>query len=162
MQGKITVISNNPMKPDELYDAFLSVLRVHGYAVIKSGSFYKIVPEAMAQQDGSGGLNGTKGHEPDELVTQIIPVKHVSANELVPILRPLIPQGAQLIAHPGSNSLVISDRAGNVARVVSIIERIDTVSDAGVEVIPLQHASAAEVARTLTQLSDMKNAGRRS
>ncbi len=116
----------------------------------------KIVPEAMAQQDGSGGLNGTQGHEPDELVTQIIPVKHVSANELVPILRPLMPQGAQLIAHPGSNSLVVSDRAGNVARVVSIIERIDTVSDAGVEVIPLQHASAAEVARTLTQLADTK------
>ena len=64
VQGKITVISNNPMKPDELYDAFLSVLRVHGYAVIKSGSFYKIVPEAMAQQDGSGGLNGTKATSP--------------------------------------------------------------------------------------------------
>jgi general secretion pathway protein D len=156
VQGKVTVVSSKPMKPDEIYDVFLSVLRVHGYAVIPSGSFYKIVPEAMAQQDGSGGLNGTKGHEPDELVTQIIPVKHVSANELVPILRPLIPQGAQLIAHPGSNSLVISDRASNVGRVISIIERIDTVSDAGVEVIPLQHASAAEVARTLTQLADTK------
>jgi general secretion pathway protein D len=157
VQGKVTVVSAKPMKPDEIYDVFLSVLRVHGYAAIPAGSMIKIVPEAMAQQDGSGGLNGTKGHEPDELVTQIIPVKHVSANELVPILRPLIPQGAQLIAHPGSNSLVISDRAGNVARVVSIIERIDTVSDSGVEVIPLQHASAAEIARTLTQLADTKN-----
>ncbi len=158
VQGKITVVSAKPMKPDEIYDVFLSVLRVHGYAAIPSGSMIKIVPEAMAQQDGSGGLNGTHGHEPDELVTQIIPVKHVAANELVPILRPLMPQGAQLIAHPGSNSLVISDRAGNVARVASIIERIDMVSDAGVEVIPLQHASAAEVARTLTQLADIKGA----
>ncbi len=157
VQGKVTVVSNKPMKPDELYDTFLSVLRVHGYAAIPSGNMIKIVPEAMAQQDGSGGLNGTRGHEPDELVTQIIPVKHVAASELVPILRPLIPQGAQLIAHPGSNSLVISDRAGNVARVVSIIERIDMESDAGVEVIPLQHASAAEVARTLTQMVDVKN-----
>ncbi|HEX4479214.1 MAG TPA: type II secretion system secretin GspD [Rudaea sp.] len=157
VQGKVTVVSAKPMKPDEIYDVFLSVLRVHGYAAIPSGSMIKIVPEAMAQQDGSGGLNGTHGHEPDELVTQIITVKHVSANELVPILRPLIPQGAQLIAHPGSNSLVISDRAGNVARIVSIIERIDTVSDSGVEVIPLQHASAAEVARTLTQLADTKS-----
>jgi general secretion pathway protein D len=152
VSGKVTVVSAHPMKPDEIYDVFLSVLRVHGYAAIPSGSMIKIVPEAMAQQDGSGGLNGTHGHEPDELVTQIVPVKHVSATELVPILRPLMPQGAQLIAHSGSNSLVISDRAGNVARVTSIIERIDTVSDAGVEVIPLQHASAAEVARTMTQL----------
>jgi general secretion pathway protein D len=150
--GKVTVVSAKPMKADEIYDVFLSVLRVHGYAAIPSGNMIKIVPEAMAQQDGSGGLNGTHAHEPDELVTQIVPVKHVSASELVPILRPLMPQGAQLIAHSGSNSLVISDRAGNVSRVASIIERIDTVSDAGVEVIPLQHASAAEVARTLTQL----------
>src|ERR1700761_1776620 len=159
VQGKVTVVSAKPMKPDEIYDVFLSVLRVHGYAAIPSGSMIKIVPEAMAQQDGSGGLNGTKGHEPDELVTQIVPVKHVAATELVPILRPLLPQGAQLIARSGSNSLVISDRAGNVQRVVSIIDRIDTVSDSGVEVIPLTHASAAEVARTLAQLADTKGNG---
>ena len=156
VQGKVTVVSAKPMKPDEIYDVFLSVLRVHGYAAIASGSMIKIVPEAMAQQDGSGGLNGSHVHEADELVTQIVPVKHVAATELVPILRPLMPQGAQLIAHPGSNSLVISDRAGNVQRVTSIIERIDTVSDSGVEVIPLQHASAAEVSRTLAQLVDTR------
>jgi general secretion pathway protein D len=154
--GKVTVVSARPMQPDEIYDVFLSVLRVHGYAAIKAGSMIKIVPEAAAQQDGSGGLDGTHGHEADELITQIVPVKHISATELVPILRPLMPQGAQLIAHPGSNSLVISDRSGNVERMVSIIQRIDTVSDAGVEVIALQHASAAEVARILTQLADTK------
>jgi general secretion pathway protein D len=159
VQGKVNVYSAKPMRPDEIYDIFLSVLRVHGYAAIPSGNMIKIVPEAMAQQDGSGGLNGNHVHEADELVTQIVPVKHVAASELVPILRPLMPQGAQLIAHPGSNSLVISDRAGNVQRVVSIIERIDTVSDSGVEVIPLQHASAAEVARTLAQLVDTKANG---
>jgi general secretion pathway protein D len=156
VQGKVTVVSARPMKPDEIYDVFLSVLRVHGYAAIPSGSMIKIVPETVAQQDGSGGLNGTRQHETDELVTQIVPVKHVSATELVPILRPLMPQGAQLIAHPASNTLVISDRAGNVERMISIIQRIDTVSDSGVDVIPLQHASAAEVARTLSQLSETK------
>jgi general secretion pathway protein D len=156
VQGKVTVISSRPMRPDEIYDVFLSVLRVHGYAAIPSGSMIKIVPEVVAQQDGSGGLNGTHQHEADEIVTQIVPVKHVSATELVPILRPLMPQGAQLIAHPASNSLVISDRAGNVERMISIIQRIDTVSDSGVDVIPLQHASAAEVARILSQLSETK------
>ena len=158
VQGKVTVISARPMKASEIYDVFLSVLRVHGYAAIPSGDMIKIVPEAVAQQDGSGGLNGTRQHEPDEIVTQIVPVKHVAATDLVPILRPLMPQGAQLIAHPASNSLVISDRAGNVERMISIIRRIDTVSDSGVDVIPLQHASAAEVARILSQLSDVKSA----
>ncbi|HEY2395463.1 MAG TPA: type II secretion system secretin GspD [Rudaea sp.] len=158
VQGKVTVVSATPMKADEIYDTFLSVLRVNGYAAIPSGSMIKIVPEATAQQDGSGGLDGARAHEMDELVTQIVPVKHVSASELVPILRPLMPQGAQLIAHAGSNSLVISDRAGNVQRLVSIIERIDTVSDNSIEMIPLQHANAAELARTLTQLADVKGA----
>jgi general secretion pathway protein D len=156
VSGKVTVVSARPMKPDEIYEVFLSVLRVHGYAAIQSGSMIKIVPEATAQQDGSAGLNGTRAHPSDELITEIVPVKHISATELVPILRPLMPQGAQLIAHPASNSLVISDRAGNVERMSSIIRRIDTVSDAGVEVIPLQHASAADVARILTQLTDTK------
>ena len=156
VQGKVNVFSTKPMKADEIYETFLSVLRVHGYAAIPSGNMIKIVPEAAAQQDGSGGLDGSHHHEADEFVTQIVPVKHVAATELVPILRPLMPQGAQLIAHPASNSLVISDRAGNVERMASIIQRIDTVSDAGVEVIPLEHASAADVARTLTQLAENK------
>ena len=156
VQGKVTVVSARPMKPDEIYDVFLSVLRVHGFAAVPTGSMVKIVPEAIAQQDGSAGVDGTREHSADELVTQIVPVKHVTAAELVPILRPLMPQGGQLIAHPGSNSLVVSDRAGNVRRLVDIIQRIDTVSDAQVEVIPLAHASAAELARTLTTLADDK------
>ena len=156
VQGKVTVISAKPMKPDEIYDVFLSVLRVHGYAAIAQGSMIKIVPEAMAQQDGAAALSGDRNRSADELITQIVPVKHVSANELIQILRPLMPQGGQLIAHGPSNSLVISDRAGNVARLVNIIRRIDTVSDAEVEVIPLVHANAAEMARTLTSLADDK------
>ncbi len=157
--GKVTVISAKPMQPDEIYDVFLSVLRVHGYAAIPQGSMIKIVPEAMAQQDGSAALNGSpSAHTPDELITQVVPARHVSANELIQILRPLMPQGAQLVAHPSSNSLVISDRAGNVQRLVAIIQRIDTAADAEVEVIPLSHASASELARTLGVLADDKSA----
>ena len=91
VQGKVTVISAKPMKPDEIYDVFLSVLRVHGYAAIEQGSMIKIVPEAMAQQDGSAALNGDREHSADELITQIVPVKHVSANELIQILHPAHP-----------------------------------------------------------------------
>ncbi|MEO5622281.1 MAG: type II secretion system secretin GspD, partial [Dokdonella sp.] len=158
VQGKVTVISARPMQPDEIYDVFLSVLRVHGFAAVPSGSMIKIEPEAMAQQDGAGSVGAAQNHDADELVTQIVPVKHVSAAELVPILRPLMPQGGQLIAHAASNSLVVSDRASNVERLVKIIERIDTASDAQVEVIPLAHANAAEMARTLTTLADDKAA----
>jgi general secretion pathway protein D len=135
---------------------FLSVLRVHGYAAVPSGSMVKIVPEAQAQQDGASVPAAERS--PDAIVTEIVPVKHVTATELVPILRPLMAQGGQLIAHASSNSLVVSDRAGNVERLVGIIRRIDTVSDAEVEVIPLSHANASELARTLTLLADDKTA----
>lgn len=156
VQGKVTVVSARPMKADEIYDVFLSVLRVHGLAAVQAGSMIKIVPEAVAQQDGSNALDPGRQRGTDELVTRIVPVKHVSAAELVPILRPLMPQGGQLVAHASSNSLVISDRAGNVERLANIIQRIDTVSDAQVEVIALQHANSAEMARTLTTLADDK------
>ena len=157
VQGKVTVVSARPMKPDEIYDVFLSVLRVHGFAAVQTGSMVKIVPESMAQQDGASSVDGRE-RAADELVTQIVPVKHVTAAELVPILRPLMPQGGQIIAHASSNTLVLSDRAGNVQRLVGIIQRIDTVSDAEVEVIPLSHANASELARTLTLLADDKTA----
>ncbi|UXI69096.1 type II secretion system secretin GspD [Tahibacter amnicola] len=156
VQGKVSVISAKPMQPDEIYDVFLSVLRVHGYAAVSAGSMIKIVPEAMAQAEGGNSV--ATAESGDAIVTQIVPLRHVAAAELVPILRPLLPQGAQLIAHQTSNSLVISDRASNVQRVAGIIARIDTVSDAEVEVIPLEHANAAEMARTLTILADDKAA----
>ena len=99
VQGKVTVISAKPMKPDEIYDVFLSVLRVHGYAAISQGSMIKIVAEAMAQQDGSASLNGDRVHSTDELITQIVPVKHVAANDLIQILRPLMPQSERFSPH---------------------------------------------------------------
>lgn len=158
VQGKVSVISAKPMQPNEIYDVFLSVLRLHGFAAVPSGSMVRIVPEAMAQQDGASPVDPARTRDADELVTQVVPVRHVSAAELVPILRPLMPQGGQIVVHAGSNSLVISDRAGNVERLSRIIERIDTASDAQVEVIPLAHANAAEMARTLTTLADDKTA----
>jgi len=155
VQGKVTVVSAKPMRPDEIYDVFLSVLHVHGFAAVPSGSMVKILPEALAQTEAT---TAAVERAPDELVTQIVPVKHVSAAELVPILRPLMPQGGQILAHASSNSLIISDRAANVQRLAGIIQRIDTSADAEVEVIPLTHANAAEIARTLTLLADEKGA----
>ncbi len=158
VQGKVTVVSARPMQSDEIYDVFLSVLRVHGFAAVPSGSMIKILPDAVAQQDAASAVDGTPARAADELVTEIVPVKHVSATELVPILRPLMAQSGQLVAHTPSNSLVISDRAGNIERLTAIIRRIDTVSDAQVEMIALSHANAAELARTLSLLSDDKAA----
>lgn len=155
VEGKVNVVSTQPMDPDEVYAVFESVLRVHGFAAVESGRMVKIVPEVIANQDGStlGGAGG-----PDSIVTRVIPLRHVAAAELIPILRPLIPQQGNLAAHQGSNALIVSDRAGNLARIEQLIRRIDTASDTAVEMIPLEHANASEVARTLTLLTEDKTA----
>lgn len=149
IKAKITVVSGRPLKKDELYQVFLSILQVHGYAAVPTGEIIKIVPDVTAKQ---GPVTVTDKAAGDELITRVIPVQHVSAAQLVPILRPLVPQQSHLAASTASNTLVVSDRASNIDRLEEIIRRIDRPEIQDVEVIPLQHASAPEVVRTLSTL----------
>jgi len=152
VNGKVTMLSSTAMTPDAFYEAFLSILQVHGYVAIKTGGVIKILPDATARQfAGPLGSSGAAGA--DDIVTQILQVHNVGAAQLVPILRPLIPQYGHLAAHPGSNMLIISDRAANVNRIVSIIRRIDQSNDEDIEVVRLEHASAAEIVRIMTALT---------
>ena len=150
--GKVTLLSAAPMSPDAFYEAFLSILQVHGYVAITSGDLIKIIPDATARQF-AGPIGTSDAAGPDDLATQVVQVRNVGATQLVPILRPLIPQYGHMVAHAGSNMLIISDRAANVARMVAIIRRIDQASDEDIEVVPLEHASAAEIVRIMTALT---------
>jgi len=155
--GKVTLLSATPMSPDAFYEAFLSILQVHGYVAIPSGDLIKILPDATARQfAGPLGTSGSVG--PDDLATQVIQVRNVGATQLVPILRPLIPQYGHMVAHAGSNMLIISDRAANVGRMVAIIRRIDQASDEDIEVVTLEHASASEIVRIMTALAQTPRA----
>lgn len=146
--GAVTVVSRQPMSTDEIYEVFLSVLRVHGYTAVPAGSMVKIVPDvSAAQQAPMTGLGGG-----DAQLTRIIDLKHVSAQEMMNLLRPLMPQQAHIAAHGGSNSLLVADRAANLERISAIIRRIDVAADSEIEVIPLRHARASEIARTLLAL----------
>lgn len=154
VKGKVTVISQKAMDPSALYEVFLSVLKVHGFAAIPGKNATKIVPEVNAKQDAIETITG-KSHYTDgsdAFVTQVLEVKHVDAAQLVPILRPLVPQRGHLAAYPASNVLIISDSAANIARLATIVARIDQATGDEIEVIPLQHASATEIVRVITQL----------
>ena len=147
VKGKVTVISARPLRDDEVYQVFLSVLKVHGYVAVPSGGVVKIVPET-AGRAGGGVVSGGS----DELVTRVIPVRNVPAEKLVPVLRPLMPNTAHLAADSESNTLVVSDTAGNVERIMRVVRRMDVSSTAQMEVIKLSHASASDVAATLSGL----------
>jgi general secretion pathway protein D len=151
VNAKVTMLSSTPMSPDAFYEAFLSILQVNGFIAMTAGDVIKIVPDASARQ--YSGLLSTDDAAADDIVTQVVRVENVGAAQLVPILRPLIPQYGHLAAHPGSNMLIISDRASNVDRMLRIIRRIDQANDEEIEVVRLEHASASEVVRVMTALT---------
>lgn len=122
------------------------------FRAVPAGNIIKILPDANARQFPSIDLPDHVSATSDEIVTQVIGVKNVSAAQLVPILRPMIPQYGHLAAYPAGNILIISDRANNVNRMLRIIQRIDQVGDQDVEVVPLENASAADVVRVLNSL----------
>jgi len=152
VRGQVTMLSSTPMSPAAFYEAFLSILQVHGFVAVSAGDVIKIIPDANARQIPSIDLPGNVSATSDEMVTQVIDVKNVSAAQLVPILRPMIPQYGQLAAYPPSNILIISDRASNVNRMMRIIRRVDQVGDQDVEIVPLQNASASDTVRVLNSL----------
>lgn len=156
VKGRVSLVSSKPMSEDEIYEVFLSILAVHGFAAIPGNKVTKIVPMANAKQDRIPTLNGNAGGGQDQVVTQVIQVRNVSVAQLVPILRPLIPPEGHLAAYPPTNVLIVSDVYGNVQRVANIIARIDRASNEEVEVVPLRHASAGEVVRVLSNLEQSR------
>ena len=146
--GQVTFLSYSPMSPEAFYEAFLATLQIHGFIAVESDNVTRIVPDATARIH-PGLTAETAG---DRVVTQVVQLTNVGAAQLVPILRPLIPQFGHLAAHPGSNTLIIVDRGSNVDRMLSIIGRMDQDSDEEIEVIRLENASAGEVVAMLAAL----------
>jgi general secretion pathway protein D len=152
VEGKVTVITSEPMTPEDVYHTFLSVLRINGYAAVPNGKLIRIVPDAIARQfDSPPEVPGST--DSNTIVTRVLVVNNVSARELAELLKPLLPQAAQVSVHEGSNAIVVADRAGNIDRIERLLRRIDTATDEQVEVIALRHANATELARTLGTVS---------
>ena len=151
VKAKVTVISTDPVSADGLYEVFLSVLQVHGYSAVPAGDLIKIVPDVTAKQ-GPVPILGDNTDSSDQLVTQVVKVINVPAAQLVPILRPMVPQQGHLAAYAATNSLIITDRSSNIQRLTTIINRIDRPDNEEIEVVRLNHAAAAEIVGTLTSL----------
>jgi general secretion pathway protein D len=153
VRAQVSLINPRPMTSTELYHAFLSILQVHNFAAVRSGNVVKIVPDANVRTMPGNDLPTNLNSGSDEMVTTVIEAKNISANQLSAVLRPLVAQYGNLAPVPGTNSLIITDRASNVARIQRIVNRVDQASNSNVEVIPLQNSSAADVVRTLTALT---------
>ncbi|HET8697314.1 MAG TPA: secretin N-terminal domain-containing protein, partial [Gammaproteobacteria bacterium] len=147
VRAQVTVYSNAPLSADAFWQLFVAMLEVHGFVPLESGNAIEVVPDANART-GQGA----------DFVTQAIVLNNVGATQLVPALRPLLPQSAHLAAIPAANALLIADRATNLQRITNIVRRLDTAGTTDIEVIPLENASADEVVRTLSQLNQAAQA----
>jgi general secretion pathway protein D len=152
VRAQVTILSSTPMTPDAFYQAFLSILQVHGFIAVPSGDVIKIVPEANQRMMPSNDLPDHINPNSDEIVTQVIALRNVNAAQLVPLLRPMVPQSGHLVSAQGSNMLIISDRAGNVSRLMHIIARIDQSGDQEIDIVRLENASAGEIVRAVNTL----------
>src|SRR5580658_6339632 len=152
VRAQVTMLSATAMSPAQFYEAFLSILQVYGFIAVPSGNVVKILPDANARSIPALDLPDHVSATSDEIVTQVLDVKNVSAAQLVPILRPMVPQYGHLVAVPSGNILIITDHASNVNRMMRIIRRIDQVGNQDPEIITLTNASAAEIVRVVNSL----------
>jgi len=160
VQGKISIISSNPISSKELYQVFLSMLQVSGYTAVASGSATKIVPNIDAKTQASDVLNRLKSPpNGDEMVVEVIPVKYVPSEQLVPVLRPLMPQWSHVSAYAPSNMLILSGRANNIKRLSHIIKQVDSSNANGIDIVPLKYALAMDIANTLKDMVKNQTSG---
>ena len=152
VKGNVTVISSTSMDKDTIYELFLSVLRVHGYAAVPTGNITKIVQQVLAKQSGNP-KDFLHPAQSEELVTAVIPVRNSASEDLVKILRPLIPQYGHIAGISSPNVLIISDHAGNIARLTEIVNRIDIADNQTVEIIGLKDAWVEDMVGLLEELA---------
>ena len=148
VQGKVNVISSTEIDNEELYHLFLSVLRVHGYIAVEGDDFTKILPQSNLKENSSF-ISSTSN---DIIVTTTIAIANVPANQLVPVLRPIISQYGLLAAYTPSNSIVVTDTQANITRLNKVIAELDKEIDDDYEVIALKNTSAEEIAQVIKSL----------
>jgi general secretion pathway protein D len=152
VKGSITLTSDKPLSPAAAYNQFLAALRLQAFTVVESAGLDKVVPEADAKLQ-SGGVNaGGAGISGNQVVTQIFKLNFENANNLLPVLRPLISPNNVINVNPGNNSLVITDYADNLQRMARIIAASDVSNATDLEILPLKHAIASDLAPLVLRL----------
>ncbi len=153
VQGKVTVVAPTPLTEEQAYKVFQAVLEVNGFVTVEADGATKIVPAEEGKIRNTNVFDEAPGANNDDIQTRVLHLTYINPERLVPILRPLVPAYGHMAADSESSSLIITDRAANIARLVSIVSRLDRPAETGeVEIIPLVHASAEEMSELLGRL----------
>lgn len=162
VKGRVTVIAGEAMNKKEAYDVFLSVLQVHGLAIVEEGDSLKVIPDGQAKQAPIPLTDLT--HSPatlsgENIVIQVVRVKNISAVNAITLLRPLVPQTSYLAAYPQTNTMIIAGRARNIKKLLNIISHIDQVDTINIELIAIEFADAKDIISVLNKLLPNKGGG---
>ncbi|BCD86949.1 type II secretion system protein GspD [Pseudomonas solani] len=147
VKGRVTVLSESPLTLSEVYQLFLSVMSTHGYTVVAQGNQARVVPDI----EGRSVANSPAGSGPETFETRLIQVQQTPVNELLPMIRPLVPQNGHLAAIPSSNALIVSDKHANIERLMALIGQLDRAGAEDSAFYDLQHAWAKDVAAMLQE-----------
>lgn len=154
VKGSVTVIISTPLDSDALYEVFLSILKVHNFIAVEGEYVTKILP-ANQSKTSSAYVSSTN---PDSLITTIIPINYINAQQIIPVLRPFVSSNSFLSAYAPTNVLIIHDTKANLNRLRRLIQAADRPISQDFEIIPIRHANALEISRIVTTfLSKDKN-----
>ena len=162
VKGTLTLVTEKPVSRTAAMNQFQSALRLQGFTMVESAGLYKVVPEADAKLQSSAVTvddKATGAAIGNQITTQIFKLNFESANNLVPVLRPLISPNNTINANPGNNSLVITDYADNLRRMALIIATMDVANATDVEILSLKHAIAVDLAPLVLRLVESSGSG---
>ncbi len=152
VKGKVTVISAEPIDGEQLYSTFLTILKTHGFIAVDQGTLVQILPASGEREHAAFSESVRSDISNDVVEVQVIPVKHVPAVQMVPILRPLVEKEGHLAAHANSNSLIVAASRRTINKIHDMLETLDQAAESQIDTIKLHHADATEVVKTLQTL----------
>jgi general secretion pathway protein D len=155
VRGRVTIISPSPIPVAQAFTVFESVLQVKGFTTVEApGGVLKVIPIRDAKETSiDTRRSGLKTLDSDRIVTRLIPLRYVDAEQISNTLKPLVSKEAALVSYAGTNTIILTDSASNITRILSILEAIDVESfKEELALIRLQYADATVVADQLSQL----------
>lgn len=160
VKGQLNLVSENPVPEEQALKTLEAALRMQGFAIVQDHGVLKVLPEADAKLQGAptyvGNAPQARG---DQIITQVFELHNESANNLLPVLRPLISPNNTIAAYPANNTLVVTDYADNVRRIAAIIAGVDNAAGQQIVVVPLKNANALDLEPQLTKLLDPGSIG---
>ena len=159
VKGTVTLVTNRPLTKARTIDAFSTALRNTGFALVEVNGLYRVVGEADAKLQGNTVTSGAVAPTGDQVITRVFRLSYESANNLLPVLRPLVSPNNTINAYPGNNTIVVTDFASNIQRIAKLIETIDAPTTSEVQTIKLQFAIAMDIAAILNKIMDTGGTG---